>query len=277
MPDPLDDRLRRAMHDGARGVHPARPTSETRTDLLAGVARRRRRHQRRVGAAVGTLTVAAALGGVAAAVTLGGQVPTTTEVAAGAPSSASHPGPRLAKTPTTGRQSLSPGQPSGGALAGSSTYGSASPHSTTSSPPSTTVASSGTSGTAVALPSPTVQLGPPPSTTTTTITAVPGTQTVVTQAEAGTTVDLRVGQTLAVNLTGSTGFPWAEPTSANPAVVILVSGTTDPTTGDANGVFRAVGVGQTTISATQNPTCVKAHPMCAIPSRYWSFKVDVTG
>jgi hypothetical protein len=301
MSDPLDDRLRQAMHGAARGVNPARPLGETRTDLLAGVARRRRRRRQRAAAALGTLTMAA-LAGMGLAVTLGHQGPTTTQLAVGSASRPANPGPGSARTPTGSLKSASTGasttvhrglpptnSPAGDSAASSSlsAHGS-SPGTGTAMPsaPSATTAPSAPSvvgssppvtGYGVTMPPVTAQVGPPPSTTTTTITGVSGTPTVVTQADAGATVALRVGQTLAVNLSGSTGFPWTEPTSANPAVVVLVSGAADPTTGDAYGGFQAVGVGQTTISAAENPSCLNDHPMCALPSRVWTVNVDVTG
>ncbi len=62
------------------------------------------------------------------------------------------------------------------------------------------------------------------------------------------TYTLDVGQFLQVDLTGGNGEYWSEPSSINPAVLSLQSGSTDAA-GDATATFKVVGAGTADIDA----------------------------
>ncbi|MGH9070910.1 MAG: hypothetical protein ACRDX8_07060 [Acidimicrobiales bacterium] len=323
MPDPLDDRLRQAMREAAGGVRPSKPDAETRSELLRGLARRRRR---RLGTVAGTVVVVA-LAGSAAAITIPRlDHPTNQQllVAAGsAPTSARSglKGARLAVgtpghdsahqkavgppnidpssgavTPPQARDSAiptpaaapttNPGDVPRPAVPSAGPSQSPSPSPTTTVEPSTRPPApsslgwgSVTTGTARILPPITIHAGPPTTTTTTTTIGPPasGAPLLITQANEGATVQLVVGQSVKVSLSGSPGMPWSEPTSSDASVLKRTSGSANPATGDAYATFLALSAGQSTISAGQNPLCLKDRPMCALPSRFWSVSVEVTG
>lgn len=105
--------------------------------------------------------------------------------------------------------------------------------------------------------------------------AVPG-GAVVTQADQGSTLTLRVGQSLVVKLTGSPSFRWSQPVSTAATVLGRQSGSADPTTGNSYAVFRALSRGRASIGAAQAPLCTTSRPACEIASRSWNVSVDVS-
>lgn len=283
---------------------------DVRARLLAGLAQRRQRLQSLRAAAIGTLTVMV-LAGIGAAITIprlsqpGQHVP--------AQSLANSPSTSFGATvnpPTAPRSALHSGAPTapGGSGSGARASG-LSPAGTGGSagtggfagsagrgvpalpvlpvpgkPPSTqstTASSTGPiypSGTGYATPAGTVtpQTGPLPPTTIK-VVAPPASPTplVLTQSDFGERIDLTAGETLAVDLSGSVSMPWTEPASTNSSAVVRQSGSTDPSTGGAYGLFRASGTGPAQIVATADPVCLRFG--CAIPSRLWRVTVDVTG
>lgn len=307
MTDPLEDRLRSAMREAAGNVHPRSATPGARAELVAGLVQRRERRQRRRTAAAGTVA-SVLLAGVGAAITLPRVLASQPGQQVAAQGSASQPStspgpatkrdtsvlttsadhrPRAAlESPGTGQPAAAPSSTAAPTATGRSAGGGPPPvqsiPGTTQSTHSTTASSTGTlypSGTGIAYPSGTVIHHGPQATTTTTIVTPPVSPTpyVVTQSDYGETIDLVVGQTLAVDLSGSEGFPWSEPASTNSNAVALESGSANPSTGDSYGLFRAVGTGKATIDAAQNPLCYEATPKCLLPSRRWTVTVDVTG
>ncbi|MGH9072413.1 MAG: hypothetical protein ACRDX8_14975, partial [Acidimicrobiales bacterium] len=117
---------------------------------------------------------------------------------------------------------------------------------------------------------------PASTTTTTIITGSSSAPVALSNADSGNTIDLRVGQSVTVTLSGTMSFPWSEPDTGNSAVLARESGSANPRTGDSYATFLAVGAGATDVTAIQNPLCLQARPMCALPSRLWRVTVNVT-
>lgn len=126
----------------------------------------------------------------------------------------------------------------------------------------------------ISTPSPTTA---PSTVTSTTVPGSSGQPIVLTRFDGGQVVTLAVGQTLAVDLTGSSFMPWTEPDTSDPAVLSRQSGSADAMTGDAYGTFLAVSPGKAVISSVGNPACRNVTPPCELPSQAWMVTVNVTG
>src|SRR5205807_2418441 len=110
-------------------------------------------------------------------------------------------------------------------------------------------------------PAPTAPPGPGPHTVT------------VTDADSGKSYTLTRGDTLVVQLSGSPGYPWTEPTSSSDSVLHRTGGSTT-TAGNASATFSADAPGKADVSATESATCSTATPRCMIATR--AFNVSVT-
>lgn len=164
------------------------------------------------------------------------------------------------KAPATAAPAAAPAGAKGG--------GSPGPTSTTS----VATSSSGTGGgtTATVGPRPTAVPGPAPSTTTTAVVAPRGTL-VLTQAEAGQTFSITVGQRVEVVLPG-TGQPYqgfTAPQSDDPGAV-AAEGTACPApAGQFCTEFVGRGAGSARLVATSDPPCRQYSPPCEAASEVW--------
>jgi len=98
---------------------------------------------------------------------------------------------------------------------------------------------------------------------------------VVTQADAGRTLRLRVGSRIRLVLQGSAGFGWGAAHSSNPRVL---RPTPDPLMtpipiGWIRTDFAVVRGGRATVTAVQAPACAADHPPCLAPDRLFSLMV----
>lgn len=111
------------------------------------------------------------------------------------------------------------------------------------------------------------------------VTPSPGqSDVVVTANDAGTTVQLTVGQTLTLILTGSAAIPWRGLSNSAPAVLRQLPsplGVLQPL-GSIRAVFQALAPGTARLSAASVPSCLSQIPACAVPERSFSVLVDVT-
>ncbi len=101
---------------------------------------------------------------------------------------------------------------------------------------------------------------------------------VVTANDAGTTVQLTVGQTLTLILTGSAAIPWRGLSNSAPAVLRQLPsplGVLQPL-GSIRALFQALAPGTARLSAASVPSCLSQIPACAVPERSFSVLVNVT-
>ena len=97
------------------------------------------------------------------------------------------------------------------------------------------------------------------------------TSTTVTINNNGQTIDLNVGDTFLLKL-GDT-MNWNNIQISDPSVisrevnVMVIRG--------AQGIYRALKSGTTTLTAQGDPFCLQATPPCGAPSRMFSVTVDV--
>lgn len=94
---------------------------------------------------------------------------------------------------------------------------------------------------------------------------------VVTEADNGATVPLRLGQRLVVDLSAGS---WTEPAAADGAVLRRDSGSGTVGGGTARATFTAAGVGNTEVTAQTDLACLHSTPRCLPPQRL--FVVHVT-
>lgn len=98
---------------------------------------------------------------------------------------------------------------------------------------------------------------------------------VVTEADDGRTVQLRVGQRLRVVL-GGRGEQWDRPASSGPAVRLTAVSGGYPTGHPADAVFLAVRAGTASVSSITDYACLHAEPACKIAQRVWAISATVT-
>jgi hypothetical protein len=166
-----------------------------------------------------------------------------------------------------------PARPTHGAPAGEGSSTTLSP------PPSTSVGNSGMTGfgsTVVGSPTSVPAIPPVPAATVpmapTTSTVPSGSgATTLTVADSGRRLNLRRGDRLVVNLTGSAIYTWTEPTSSDG--VVLPRSVASPGA-TASATFVAAADGESTVSATANPNC---YPQCLPPSRLFQVTISISG
>ena len=83
----------------------------------------------------------------------------------------------------------------------------------------------------------------------------------LTAKNDGETETVRVGTDISVELAGVENFTWSIPATSDTAVVKPTAGIAGGD-GSATADFTAVGAGQATLSAVDNPKCF---PVCALP------------
>ena len=267
-PDTFDERLRQVLASAAGSVPaPGVPDQEGAERLVASI--RQRRHRRGLAGAgvlvasallvLGVIIGASRQGSSAQRIhTLGpaGDAAVTTAVSppdgsTGTTTDNSAPVPTTASCPGTGT--------------GCGTRPPATTGPATTAPHVVPTTSSVTSPTITARP-------------TTTTTAPPaGGTIVVTEAASGSTLTLRIGQSLRVQLSGSAFDPWSQPTASDPAILQPQPTGMMPTQGSAIAQYRGAAAGQATVTATQDPTCRSATPPCAMLTRMFIITVNVVG
>jgi hypothetical protein len=92
----------------------------------------------------------------------------------------------------------------------------------------------------------------------------------ITLADQGQTVKLKVGQRFVLNL--GSDYDW-NPVVENQAVVSRVVGIL--VIRGAQGIYEARSAGQTQLTASGDPTCLKSKPACAMPSRLFQITIVV--
>ena len=98
----------------------------------------------------------------------------------------------------------------------------------------------------------------------------------MTEADGGKSYTLQRGDTLVVQLSGSSGYPWTEPASSNDTVLHRTGGSTTPE-GNASATFSASADGKADVTATETETCATSTPRCMIASRAFDVSVTVVG
>jgi hypothetical protein len=99
-----------------------------------------------------------------------------------------------------------------------------------------------------------------------------GERATLTDIDSGTTVNVRVGAVITVQLAVASGYRWSPPSATNPAVVAVVA-TAQLPDGSASATLRALMPGTAELSATGDPTC---YPACKRLSRIWQVTIVVT-
>jgi hypothetical protein len=94
---------------------------------------------------------------------------------------------------------------------------------------------------------------------------------VLTLTASGHHYSLRVGDRLALDLTGPSSYSWTRAISSDQAVLLRRSATSGSST---TATFVATSQGTSRVTAVDNPKC---SPQCASPSRLFSVRVSVTG
>jgi len=98
-------------------------------------------------------------------------------------------------------------------------------------------------------------------------------KTVVTEQDAGSTFELRVGDTLEVRLPSEYTTPAAHP--AGPLVRVSSTGGY-PSGAPLVATFRAQAAGRADVDSSTDAQCLHATPACMIPQRLWTVHVIVT-
>ncbi len=121
-------------------------------------------------------------------------------------------------------------------------------------------------------------IAPPPTknatmslpTSTSTPTAPTG-GNIVTPSDNGTTINLKTGDTFLLKL--GNAYNWTNIQVADPSIVsrevnvMVIRG--------AQGIYRALKPGTTTLTAEGDPFCLKSIPPCEVSSLAFSLNVDV--
>lgn len=122
-------------------------------------------------------------------------------------------------------------------------------------------------GTATASPAHTVTPSPSPTKTS----PPPAAGETLTEEDAGTTVTLKVGESVRVSLPSDYHRPEAQGTS----VERTAASGGYPTGSPATATFTAVAKGNAEISSTTDYACLHATPSCALPQQLWSVQIRV--
>lgn len=93
----------------------------------------------------------------------------------------------------------------------------------------------------------------------------------VTQADGGHSYQLRKGDRLNVQLSGSSMYTWTEPNSSDNTVLERFVGSSGVT---GRAAFLAFARGKVKVTATDSPNC---YPQCLAPSRLFEVSVSVLG
>jgi hypothetical protein len=98
-----------------------------------------------------------------------------------------------------------------------------------------------------------------------------------TESASGETITLYVGQSLRIMLSGSPTDPWSTPTVSDSEVLQGQASGILPSQGSAIAQYRGGTIGQTIVTASEDPTCRSSTPPCAVPSRTFTLTVVVAG
>jgi hypothetical protein len=100
------------------------------------------------------------------------------------------------------------------------------------------------------------------------------TVTVLRDGDAGSTIHMRVGQRIRVQLQQGT---WDPPTSSADRVVAPRSSTGGyPTDQPVDALFEAVAPGTADLGAQSDAACFHTEPRCLMPTQLWQVHVVVT-
>ena len=113
-------------------------------------------------------------------------------------------------------------------------------------------------------------------TTTTTRPQATGMIT-VTESASGETINLYLGQSLRILLSGSSIDRWSTPTASDPSILQGQPSGILPSQGSAIAQYRGAAAGRATVTASQDPACRDLTPPCTLPSRLFTLTVDVAG
>ena len=121
--------------------------------------------------------------------------------------------------------------------------------------------------------SPALTSTPPTSTTTPTPrpTQTPAGTLTLTEADAGRTFVLQVGQEIKVEL----GRDYYAPTASNSVLARTEAGGGYPTGQPATATFRAMRAGESDLTSSTDYACLHTVPACGIPQQLWSVRIIV--
>jgi len=276
--DDLDRRLRQAMHGGAGELSGARPSAESRRALLGELHRRQAQRVRTAGVVGGLCAVLVA---AALVVTLQGSgSPTRTHSLSLGQPRAAHPGVS-APVPSL------PSQTHGLGHVQSPTGQSPTVQSPTPGAAASPFApQSGAAGPAQVRPSQATGVAPngaqaaaPPTNTQQCVTMQVGTTAptcvgaIVTAGRApppGSPVRVSVGSTVTVSLPPVAPLVWATPAQTGVPLVV-VSASSDATTGSARAILRSARAGTTKLSAAAR--CPATDRECGTAGETWTVEV----
>jgi hypothetical protein len=98
----------------------------------------------------------------------------------------------------------------------------------------------------------------------------------LTAADNGMVVRLRVGQQVAVTLTPEGFFSWHVPAAAGAAMRRVSASGGYPSQRPAQAAFLAVRSGEATLTTINDTACLHAHPACEPAQREWRVTIVVT-
>jgi len=100
---------------------------------------------------------------------------------------------------------------------------------------------------------------------------VVGSAVTLTEADSGSTVTVKVGQTVAVSL----GADYRPTTVSGPALVLVSTSGGYPTGQPLAESYRAQATGSVDLSTMTDYACLHTTPRCAVPQRLWRVHVNV--
>jgi hypothetical protein len=260
MTDDLDRLLRSELQSAARDFEPGHPDGSVGLALSARLRRRRRRRN-----AAGTVAVFAVVAGMALFVKLA-TPPTQTLVATGRTPPASSltvatPGDRQAGSDHAGGSGCATSCPHPPYSQGSSEPGGRSGDTSTKAKPPGAYNTGGgplvppsTPSVGGTPPTPTTAATEPPTTTDTSTPTPPTTidprTFVFTLQDSSRTVEVSVGDTVVIRLSGCAGTKWTTPTSSAPDVLLSENGSPTPAAGGFTASFLATSSGRSQLAAS---------------------------
>ena len=141
------------------------------------------------------------------------------------------------------------------------------PRAQSSTPPTTPPATIDPAGTATASPKTSTSSPDPTPSSKATVSG----STSLTEEDAGTTVTLKVGESVRVVLPAE----YHQPEAQGSAVERTASSGGYPSASPATATFVATAAGTAQISSTTDYACLHATPSCSLPQRLWSVQIRV--
>lgn len=115
----------------------------------------------------------------------------------------------------------------------------------------------------------------PPTPRPTAIGASSASRVVLTEQSAGTTVRVRVGEQVVVELPADASGGYVAPVSDGAALERSSTRGGYPSGQPVVAVFAAIGAGAVNLTSTTDYACLHSEPRCLLPQRQWSVRVVV--